>query len=585
MSESHFKGNGVSAGIALAPAFVYCRHDQALAEAGNSTGDSMARFKDSLSAAARFITDLMQKPGSSAESSGILEAQLLMLEDPSIIDDVKSAISSGRTAEAAVDLVFSDACRKLETVDDPYISARASDLRDVKLVLLSCLQGKNKSLADMLMGINIPVVVIADEILPTDTAGITPFNVAAFATEKGGGNSHAAIIARKLSIPAVFSIDNFQRLLDEAQRAERVIVDGMIGEVILDPETNTVESCLQKMSKASENEAADRTSAFMAAVTIDGTRVIVEANIADTGEIDDVLKSGADGIGLFRTEFLLIGRNSMPDEEEQFAVYRNVSEAMKAKQTIVRTFDIGGDKSPPFLALSVEANPFLGYRGARLTLDREELLRPQVRAVLRASVSGNVSLMLPMVSVPREVVRFREIVAEEKDKLVSSGRKVGNVGIGIMVEVPSIALTLRTVLKDLDFVSIGTNDLTQYCLAADRNNSAVERLNDHLDPSIITLIVKVASECRKEGVAAAVCGEMAGDPYAIPLLVGAGIGTLSVSPSSVAGVKRAIGRIDKIRASKAVRMAMKMHSADDVRNMVRRKFMVVSEPVTSPDQS
>ena len=570
MTESHFEGKAVSDGIAIARPFVYSRHDERGSRGTGVAEDPVSRLEKGLSAAAAYLTRLMEMPGISTESEEIFGAQILMIEDPTIIDQCRTAIASGMSVEDSVDKAFSEAAGKLQSVDDPYISARAADIRDVKLVVLSELKGGTRSLREMLSASSGPVAVIADEILPTDTAGITTSNVAAFVTKSGGGNSHAAIIAKKLSIPAVFSVRDFPQLLKQAAGSDTVIVDGNRGEVILNPGIETVESYLSEKSSESAGASGVMSSAFSKACTTDGVEIEVEANMADIGELDAVVRSGADGVGLFRTEFMLIGRASMPTEEEQFSVYRKAVETLKPKRLIVRTFDIGGDKPLPFIQTEAEANPFLGYRGARMTLDREELIRPQVRAVLRASVSGSIGLMLPMVSVKSEVARFRKIIDEERHELESASVAVGRVEVGIMVEVPSIALTIRSVLNGLDFVSIGTNDLTQYCLAADRNNSTVAALNDHLEPSVICLIHRVAEECSKAGVEAAVCGEMASDAHAIPILIGAGITSLSVTHSYVSRVKEAVRSIDRTFSRGVALKALKSGSAADVRELVER---------------
>ena len=467
-----------------------------------------------------------------ASQSAIFGAHLEMLEDESIHDEIEDAIHGGASAQWAVYSVFQTYIELMQSQESNVLRERAADLMDVRNRLLRILRGgKESSLAALTM----PMVIAARDILPSDVARLDSSLVLAFLTETGGATSHAAILARSLGIPAVLGIP---RLMETLRDGQSVIVDGTGGTVLTDPDEATLLHYRQLQQSALAEEAQDREALPLLAETQDGVSIPLSLNIgsADLPESERY----ADGVGLFRSEFLYMERASIPSEEVQFAAYANALRVMGTRPVILRTLDIGGDKTLPYLPLPKEENPFLGNRAIRLCLDHEEMFRTQLRAAYRAASAGNLLIMFPMIGSVEDFRRARSIALSVRDALVQEGHAIPQVPLGIMIEIPAAALCAEQLAREADFASIGTNDLCQYTFAADRMNPFAVQYAHPLSPAMLKLVRMRAEAFSITGKPLSVCGELAGEARAIPILLGAGVRKLSMSASSLARAKRII---------------------------------------------
>ena len=467
-----------------------------------------------------------------ASQSAIFGAHLEMLEDESIREEIEDAIHGGASAQWAVYSVFQTYIELMQSQESNVLRERAADLMDVRNRLLRILRGEKES---SLAALTMPMVIAARDILPSDVARLDSSLVLAFLTETGGATSHAAILARSLGIPAVLGIPGLMETLRDGQS---VIVDGTGGTVLTDPDEATLLHYRQLQQSALAEEAQDREALPLLAETQDGVSIPLSLNIgsADLPESERY----ADGVGLFRSEFLYMERASMPSEEVQYAAYANVLRVMGTRPVILRTLDIGGDKTLPYLPLSKEENPFLGNRAIRLCLDHEEIFRTQLRAAYRAASAGNLLIMFPMIGSVEDFRRARSIAQSVRDALVQEGHAIPQVPLGIMIEIPAAALSAEQLAREADFASIGTNDLCQYTFAADRMNPFAAQYAHPLSPAMLKLLRMSAEAFSAAHKPLSVCGELAGESRAIPLLIGAGVRKLSMSASSLARAKRII---------------------------------------------
>jgi len=474
------------------------------------------------------------------EQARIFDAHIMLLDDIELIDAIHYEIEVHKlNAMKAVSKAAGRFIARLEKIEDEYLKERATDLKDVVNRLIANLSGVGTDRVGMDFSINGEnLVLVAHELAPSDTVMLDKSKVIAFLTDLGGYTSHTAIMARSLEIPAVVGMGDITKAV---KNGDLVIVDGFEGKVIINPGNEELADYRRKISVYCKEQTGLRRLAGAKAENKQGKRVVVAGNIGRPDDVYQVIENGGDGVGLFRTEFLYMSQDREPDEEEQFESYRFVLEKMGGKKVVIRTVDIGGDKRPSYMKLPAEMNPFLGYRAIRLCLEQRELFKRQLRALLRASVYGNLSVMFPMISGVGEYLTAMEIVEECKRELDASGIPYSdNIEWGTMIEIPSAALCAEELAKHADFFSIGTNDLIQYTLAVDRNNDKVAHIYDPMHPAVLRLIKMTIDAAHKHGKWVGMCGEMAGDEKAIPLLLEYGLDEFSVNPSSVLQLKRMI---------------------------------------------
>ncbi|KAB8131740.1 phosphoenolpyruvate--protein phosphotransferase [Gracilibacillus oryzae] len=501
------------------------------------------------------------------EHAEIFSAHLLVLSDPELINPIKDKIETDKVnAEFALDETAQMFIQMFENMDNEYMRERAADIKDVTKRVMAHLL--NVSFPNPAL-INEEVVVIAEDLTPSDTAQLNKQFVKGFATNIGGRTSHSAIMARSLEIPAVVGT---KEVTSTVKEGDLLIIDGIDGQVIINPSDDEVTKYTQKQEEFEKQKQEWAKLKDEPTTSSDGTHVELVANIGTPEDVEGVLNNGGEGVGLYRTEFLYMGKNSLPTEDEQFDAYKSVLEQMGEKPVVVRTLDIGGDKELPYLELPDEMNPFLGYRAIRLCLERDDIFRTQLRALLRASTYGNLKIMFPMIATLDEFRQAKKILLEEKDKLIAEGVEVSDsIEIGIMVEIPSTAVIARQFAKEVDFFSIGTNDLIQYTLAADRMNERVSYLYQPYHPAILNLVNNVIEAAHAEGKWAGMCGEMAGDSIAIPILLGLGLDEFSMSATSILPARTQIKGLSKEEMQSFKDQLLSMNTADEVEAFVREK--------------
>ncbi|HEY7755890.1 MAG TPA: phosphoenolpyruvate--protein phosphotransferase [Actinomycetota bacterium] len=497
-----------------------------------------------------------------AYRAAIFDAHMLFLEDDALLEPARAAIAEGRPAARAWDDAVASVAATWEEIDDEYQRARAADLRSVGTQVLARLLGVEAPTPRL----EEPGILLAADLAPVDAAALDPATALGVATAFGGPTSHAAVLARSLGIPAVVGVGEALLAVPEGTP---VALDGDGGSVVLDPSAEEVGSFEARRRERAEADRLARAEALEPATTRDGVRIEVAANVGAPADVAAAVEAGCDGVGLFRTEFLFMERPRMPEEDEQEAAYRAAAAELGGRPMIVRTLDAGADKPLPYLGQPAEANPFLGVRGLRLGLARPELLRAQLRAVLRVAADHPVRVMFPMVATLEELRRGREAVEEARASLLADGRVVAErLDVGVMIEVPSAALLADRLAEEADFFSIGTNDLTQYVLAAERGNERVAALADALHPAVLAMIARTAEAGNARGRWTGVCGELAGDPLAAPVLVGLGVRELSMSAPAIPHVKRAIRGLDLSSARELAARALELSSAAEVRELL-----------------
>jgi len=559
------KGIPTSPGIAIGKAFVYKKANVKVEKHVLNTEAEIRRFEHALEETKKQIKELKKKAlkEMGEEKAAIFDAHLMILEDPAFTDKVLKYIRErGLSAEEAVVKTARDIAAIFEIMEDEYMKARAEDIRDLGNQILEKLAGTCRELK-----LEEPSIIIARELLPSDTVKIKRENILGFVTELGGVTSHVSIIARAMGVPAVVGIKN---LTQTVKNGDVVIIDGYRGVVIVNPEEEILKTYREKMEEDLRQREEFKKIGKLPAVTKDGVSFEVAANIGEPSEVYLAMENGADGIGLLRTEFLVMGSEKFPSEEKMTKELKKIIARLEDKPVIVRTLDIGGDKPISCLKLPKELNPFLGLRGIRLSLNRKEIFKSQLKAILRNNTRGNIKIMFPMVSLVEEVIEARKIVEEVIEELKSEGVKVGKTEIGIMVETPSAALMVDALAEHVDFFSIGTNDLTQYTLAVDRTNEHVAYIFDHLHPSVLKLVNHVVEKAHEKGKWVGVCGEIASDIDAIPILVGLRVDELSVAPLFIPRVKRIIRFITYKEARELAFKALKTQTAQEVRELSRR---------------
>lgn len=531
-------GIPASRGYAIGQAFIK-KHEE-LKITDEKVKDAAAE-KESLRRAAEASKTQLEKIRKKAfESMGeekamVFDAHLMFFDDPEFMGGIEAEIdNNGSNAIKATNDVMKSYVAIFESMDDEYMRERAADIKDVSKRLMNNLAG----IEDSILIEENNTIVVADDLTPSDTAQLDKEKVIAFLTNVGGRTSHSAIMARTLEIPAVVGLKD---ITDVVKNGDILIVDGIEGRVYIDPDHDTVTKFIALQEAHNKEKEELKKLIEVEAVTKSGKRIEVAGNIGKPEDVHKVLENGGDGIGLFRTEFLYMDREEMPTEEEQFESYKYVLEKMESKPVVIRTLDIGGDKQLPYLVMPNEMNPFLGYRAIRLCLDRTDIFKIQLRALLRASVYGNLKVMFPMVSSLDEFQKSKEIVEECTKELKAEGKEVSDsIEWGIMVEIPAAAVMADELAKHVDFFSIGTNDLIQYTLAADRMSEKVSYLYDPMHPAVLRLIKMTIDGAHSQGKWVGMCGEMAGDETAIPTLVEYGLDEFSMSASSMLRAKQII---------------------------------------------
>ncbi|WP_050614590.1 phosphoenolpyruvate--protein phosphotransferase [Bacillus testis] len=562
--------NGIAAsnGIAIAKAYRLIEPDLSFSKSDiSNVEEEVSRFQKAVETSKTELQAIRDKANEElgADKAAIFEAHLLVLSDPELLGPIEDKIKSEKVnAEAALKEVADMFVTMFESMDNEYMKERAADIRDV-----------TKRVLAHLLGVQIPnpsmvteeVIVVAEDLTPSDTAQLNRQYVLAFTTDIGGRTSHSAIMARSMEIPAVVGT---KEATASIQNGDIIIVDGLDGQVHINPTPELIAEYKEKAAAYEQQKAEWAKLINEKTVSKDGHHVELVANIGTPKDVKGVIDNGGEGVGLYRTEFLYMGRDSFPTEEEQFESYKAVLEGLEGKPVVVRTLDIGGDKELPYLSLPHEMNPFLGFRAIRLCLEEQDMFRTQLRALLRASAYGNLKIMFPMIATLGEFREAKGILLEEKAKLVEAGVKVSDdIEVGIMVEIPSTAVMADLFATEVDFFSIGTNDLIQYTMAADRMNERISYLYQPYNPAILRLVKNVVDAAHKEGKWAGMCGEMAGDEIAIPLLLGLGLDEFSMSATSILKARSLISRLSKEEMEGLAAKALNMKTNDEVLEAVK----------------
>lgn len=498
--------------------------------------------------------------------AAIFDAHLLFLEDPVLLEAAHQRILDRHlNAEAAWCAVVNEVANSYRTLEDSYLQERVDDVVDVGQRVLRLLVGNTHSE----LHLSEPAIIVATDLTPSDTAGLDPRKVLGICTTSGSATSHSAIIARTLGIPAVLGVDAEVLHLDDGTL---MALDGESGKAWVEPEPDILDVLAAKREAWQTALREARATAHQLAITRDGRQICIFANIGSIADVQVAVASGAEGVGLLRTEFLYLSRTTAPTEEEQFTVYQAIAQVLERRPLIIRTLDIGGDKPLPYLKIGVpEANPFLGWRGIRFCLDRPELFKTQLRAILRASAGHNIKILLPMVATVTEVRATKEILSEVKAELRQAGIAFDEaIAVGIMVEVPAAVAIADRLAAEVDFFSIGTNDLSQYVMAGDRTNPRVANLVDALHPAVLRMVQQTVQAARAAGIWVGLCGELAADPLATPILVGLGLNELSVNPQAIPLLKQAIGQLTVVEAEAIAALALQQDSATDVRALLQQ---------------
>lgn len=498
------------------------------------------------------------------EKEAIFEGHLMILEDEELEEEILGYIEENLvTADVAASKIIDMQASMLSEIDDEYLKERAGDIRDIGNRLIRNILGMN--IVDF-GDIQEEAILVAYDLTPSETAQLNLDKVLGFVTDIGGRTSHTSIMARSLELPAVVGTNNITSLVNTG---DILILDAINNEVHINPSAEQLEKAKALQARIADEKAELAKLKDLPAETLDGHRIEVVGNIGTIRDVDGVLRNGGEGVGLYRTEFLFMDRNQLPGEEEQFQAYKEIVEAMNGKLVVLRTMDIGGDKELPYLELPKEMNPFLGWRAVRIGLVRREILDTQLRAVLRASAFGKLAVMFPMIISVEEIRELKGIIAELKAQLHLEGKAFDkNLQIGVMVETPSAAVNTRHLAKEVDFFSIGTNDLTQYTLAVDRGNEIIAHLYNPLTPSVLNLIKQVIDASHAEGKWTGMCGELAGDVRATALLLGMGLDEFSMSAISVPHVKKLARNINYADAKALADKALAQPTAADIERLV-----------------
>ena len=573
--EKRISGIGVSPGIAIGKVYLLLKKDivvskcpcanvaeeqKKLLEARNKTKEQLLKIRETT---AKKVSE---------EKAAIFDAHITLLEDEDLLEEVNNIIADDKVcAEYALSQGIEVYTKILSEVEDEYLRERAGDLVDISDRWIRNIQGEE--ITDIS---NLPKdsVVVARDLTPSDTANLDLDNTLGFITEIGGRTSHTSIMARSLELPAVVGIGE---ILKDLENNQTIIINGNTGAVIIDPSKESIDECLKLKDEFDKKRALLKEYAHKDAVSKDGTKIRVYANIGSPADLGGVLKNGADGIGLYRTEFLFMENTDFPTEEEQFKAYKEVAVAMSGHTVTIRTMDIGGDKYLPYLEMPKEENPALGWRALRICLDKTSIIRTQFRALLRASAFGKIKIMLPMIVSLEELRKAKAIFNECKFELVKENIAFNeSLELGMMIETPSVVFRAEAFAREADFFSIGTNDLTQYTLASDRGNEKIASICDPYNPSVLIAIKMAIDGAHANGIIISMCGELAGDLLAVPLLFGLGLDVFSMSAISIPEVKKMIISLDKTECKMLAKRVLTLDTADEVKAELLR-FLEIHE--------
>ncbi len=510
----------------------------------------------------KMADDMKEKVG--AHNAEILEGHIVLMSDPFMQDQIKELIGNGECAEAAVDSVCDMFVSMFSQVDDELTRQRATDVGDIRIRMLKILTNTpDVNISEVPAG----TIIVAKDLTPSMTAGIVKENVVGILTEIGGKTSHSAILARALEIPAVLSIDG---IVDKVSEGMLAVVDGCDGICILEPDADVVAEYEAKRETYWKEQELLQIYRGKETVTADGIKAALYGNIGNPEDAKNVLDADGEGVGLFRTEFLFMGADSLPSEEEQFAAYKEAAVTMQGREVIIRTLDVGGDKEIPYLGMEKEENPFLGFRAVRYCLKNEDSYRVQLRALLRASAFGDIKIMVPLVTCVDEIRRVKQLVEEIKKELDAEGIAYNkDIQVGVMIETPAASLIADLLAKEADFFSIGTNDLTQYTMAVDRGNAKVAYLYSAYNPAVLRSMKNIIEAGNAEGIMVGMCGEAAGDPLLIPLLLSFGLGEFSVSATSILRTRSTIAKWTKAEADALAEQALSLATEAEVEELLK----------------
>ena len=573
--EKRITGIGVSPGIAIGKVYLLVKKDIVilkcpckdvseeqgkLLDARNKTRDQLIKIRETT---AKKVSE---------EKAAIFDAHITLLEDEDLLEEVNDIIANDKVcAEYALSQGIEVYRKILSEVEDEYLRERAGDLVDISDRWIRNIQGEE--IADVS---NLPKdsIVVARDLTPSDTANLDLDNTLAFITEIGGRTSHTSIMARSLELPAVVGIGE---IVKDLQNEQTIIVNGNTGNVIINPSDESIDSCLKLKEEFDKKRALLKEYAHKDAISKDGTKIRVYANIGSPADLGGALKNGADGIGLYRTEFLFMENTDFPTEEEQFKAYKEVAVAMSGHTVTIRTMDIGGDKYLPYLEMPKEENPALGWRALRICLDKTSIIKTQFRALLRASAFGKIKVMLPMIVSMEELRKAKNIFNDCKLELMKENIAFNeSLELGMMIETPSVVFRAEAFARESDFFSIGTNDLTQYTLASDRGNEKIAAICDPYNPSVLTAIKMAIDGAHASGIIISMCGELAGDLLAVPLLFGLGLDVFSMSAISIPEVKKMIISLDKAECQMLAKRVLSLDTADEVKAELLR-FLEIHE--------
>lgn len=561
------KAIGTSSGIAIGKVLVY-KEPELIIEL-KQIDDIDFEIKRLDKAIKKGIEEVQDLYDETLENVGEEEAQIfnahkMMLEDPEFIDGIKSKIKEKKVnVEWAVKEVSNQFIELFENIEDEYLRARALDLKDVSKRLLRELLGIKST---DLRTLKEKCILVAEDLTPSDTAQMNKDMVIGFVTELGGKTSHTSIMARTLEIPAVAGVKDITKI---TSNEDMMIIDGSEGLILLNPSEHEIKVYENKKSEYERFNKKIQQMKGEKSISKDGVKIEIVANIGTPKDVDSVIQKDGEGVGLYRTEFLYMDSDNMPTEDEQFEAYKIVAERLKGKPVIIRTLDVGGDKDIPYLNLPEEMNPFLGYRAIRLCLDRTDIFKIQLRALLRASAFGNIKIMFPMISNIKEIRDAKRILEEAKNELRNENISFNeDIEIGIMVEIPAVAIHSDIFAKEVDFFSIGTNDLIQYTVAVDRGNQDISYLYSQYHPAVLKLIKMTIENGHKQGIWVGMCGEAAGDEKLIPLLLGMGLDEFSMSPSSVLKARWIIKNTSKKEIEPMLDKILSLPTAEDVEKFI-----------------